>query len=348
MFPIYFLHEYVSSLTSGHCPIVFFLDFSFHQFGSTCSSIRQILTVKFSLLLSQDSKTAEDPSPNFPSPRCAVFIQKFSAFHLHRFAWKLIKITSSIFTLIAISRYRTQNYLLITNSLPRSLQSPLFRPNSSIWWWTGVVKCNKDSPVGWLSRNYLTHAGSSVIEDTQRVMHTDAEVTIQKGKDRTRNTGRCRTSWMCWWLVGVSRSNVSRATHTVWVECAPRRRVARSATVVLVVLANGLYRRRARDWDPGFRMRARSQESSTQALRTRRLSLPDAPTRLVSLRLPYSPAACRCSPAPAYLPGGWCRSNLPLTVSPLPAWLPAYLLRIWPCPLSLFVPRCISKKTCVL
>lgn len=145
-----------------------------------------------------------------------------------------------------------------------------------------------------------------VIESTRRVTYTSRR---RSRKDPARNTGRCRTSWrwlMTCWL--ASRSNVSRATnaHTVWVECAPRRRVDRSATVVRIthrVLANGLYRRRARNWDPGFRMRARSQESSTQAPRTGRLSLPDAPTRLVSLRLPYSPA-CRCSPAPAYMPGG--------------------------------------------
>lgn len=38
----------------------------------------------------------------------------------------------------------------------------------------------------------------------------------------------------------------------------------------------------------------------------------------------YTPSRhCRCSPAPAYLPGGWYRSNLPLTVS-TPGYLPTF------------------------
>lgn len=155
-------------------------------------------------------------------------------------------------------------------------------------------------------RGNLTHSGSTVIEKTQRVTYVrrdDDPDSREKGSSaRHRPVPDLVDMLLTCWL--VSWSNVSRATHTVWVECAPRRRVARSATVVLHVLANGLYRRRARDWDPGFRMRARSQESSTQAPRTRRLSRPDTPTRLVSLRLPYSlPAGARL-PAPAYLPGG--------------------------------------------
>lgn len=180
-------------------------------------------------------------------------------------------------------------------------------------------------------------------------MCTHAKATIREGKDWRQNTGRCGTSWMCCWLVGVSRSNVSRAIYTVWVECAPRRRVARSATVVLGVLANGLYRRRTRDWDPGFRMRARFQESSTQAPRTRRLSLPDAPTRLVSLRPPFT----HRPPAGARLLLLTCRVadtgvTYPWLYLPLPAWLPAYLPRIWPCLFFPACPVCLRKDVRVI
>lgn len=166
---------------------------------------------------------------------------------------------------------------------------------------------------------------------------------IQKGssaKHRPVSEHLVEVLMTCWL---VSRSNVSRATHTMWVECARRRRVARSATVVFHVLANGLYRRRARDWDPGFRMRARSQESSTQAPRTGRLSLPDAPARLVSLCLPYS------LPAGARLLLLTCRVadtgvTYPCLYLPLPAWLPAYLPRLWPCPLFPACPDVSQKR----
>lgn len=67
---------------------------SSHRFGSTCSSICQTLTVKFLILFSQDSKSAEDPSPiNFPSPRCVVLIQKFFSFHLHHLKCAQQKLT---------------------------------------------------------------------------------------------------------------------------------------------------------------------------------------------------------------------------------------------------------------
>lgn len=151
-------------------------------------------------------------------------------------------------------------------------------------------------------------------------------------KDRARDTGRCRTSWMfltCWLVCrGVTcvARDVTQHTRCGWSAPLaagwPGRRPSCSG-----VLANGLYRRRARDWDPGFRMRARSQESSTQAPRTRRLSLPDAPTRLVSLCLPYSlPAGavllltCRVADTGVTYPLVCTYPCLPL-----PAWLPAYL-----------------------
>lgn len=93
---------------------------------------------------------------------------------------------------------------------------------------------------------------------------------------------------------GVKRA--ARAREREWVECAPRR-VARSATVLSPPCpANGLYRRRARDWDPGFRMRARSQESARRR-RALAVSLPDAPTRLGSLSLSCQQAAGARLPA---------------------------------------------------
>lgn len=176
------------------------------------------------------------------------------------------------------------------------------------------------------------------------------EITNDPGDDRAwskeqTNTGRCRTSWMPWDF--LARGVTCRDSRE-WVECAPRRRVARPGRRPSCPYpANGLYRRRARDWDPGFRMRGSLSRIKHAGAGTLAVSFPGAPTRLASLCLPYS-AACRCSPAPAYSRGGWYeRVTYPVHL-PLPA-CPTCAPISMPLPLFLPLPCTdITEKTCIL
>lgn len=95
------------------------------------------------------------------------------------------------------------------------------------------------------------------------------------------------------WLVG-SRGVTCRDSRE-WVECAPRRRVARPGRRPSCPYpANGLYRRRAHDWDPGFRMRGSLSRikhagaaRSPSLFPTRRLASP------LSVFLTQQPAGAR-------------------------------------------------------
>lgn len=135
------------------------------------------------------------------------------------------------------------------------------------------------------------------------------------------------------------------------VHVSPGGQVGDRCALSLRVLANGLYRRRARDWDPGFRMRGSLSRISTQAPRARRLSSLRADSPRLSLSSLLNAPVLACL-APAYLRGA--DGNLPPTCPPrlslpapsfpgppLPTPCLPYLLR--PCPylpLRLPIPVC--------
>lgn len=106
-----------------------------------------------------------------------------------------------------------------------------------------------------------------------------------------------------------------------WVEWPPRRRLARSATVGARRPANDLYRRRARDWDPGFRMEVSLSGIKRADAGALALSLTSASIRRVVLRHPYS-TPCRCSPAAPAWPLTGMRVNLPVSPPAPPACFP--------------------------
>lgn len=100
----------------------------------------------------------------------------------------------------------------------------------------------------------------------------------------------------CWFAV----SNVSRLTGVGGVAASPpggqvgdRRCSSRPA--------NGLYRRRAHDWDPGFRMESSLSGIKHAGAGALALSLPSASTGRAALRHPCS-TPCRCSLA---APAAW-------------------------------------------
>lgn len=80
-----------------------------------------------------------------------------------------------------------------------------------------------------------------------------------------------------------------------WVECAPRRRVARPGRRPSCPCpANGLYRRRAHDWDPGFRMRGSlSRIKHAGAARSPSLFLTRRLASFLSVFLTQQPAGAR-------------------------------------------------------
>jgi len=143
--------------------------------------------------------------------------------------------------------------------------------------------------------------GSNAIEITRsRTTDDDLGTTIQDRWSAEQGTGEHRPVSDLVDADLLARGVTCRVSRE-WVECAPRRRVARpgrrpSVSCEWLVPAA---RSRLGSWisDEGLALKNQARRRRTLAV-----SFPDAPTRLASLCLPYS-AACRCSPVPAYSRG---------------------------------------------